>query len=211
MSYEHQESIANVIKYGGWTICQDANNLLGPMRLAVEDIAKHFFRENENKSGEFFKKFLIKEKLVSEFFDALNQSTELMQLQHSFGASYLQEIMKKPVLWTYPNIRVDLNNREKFSAPAHVDDWISFRGNKNIVVWAPLFGAGSLDVSPFMGKIEVIEDKYWGVKMKFPESVEWKKIQLTQSQILVFRNDLIHRSSNNFEEHGGRITAQLRY
>lgn len=211
MPYELQDSIENVINFGGWTICKDKNNLLNPLRLAVDNTAHHLMGSGISKSKKFWHRLRGNDHSVRSLFDALNQCTELMQLQHSFSVTHLKNAMGLPSLWTYPNIRVDVCGREQFSAPAHADDWISFRGNKNLVVWGPLFGIGNIEISPFTGKIEIEADDYWGIKVKFPEHIEWKKVQLYQDEFLIFRDDLIHRSSGDFGPNGARITVQLRY
>jgi hypothetical protein len=119
--------------------------------------------------------------------------------------------MEEPLSWTYPNFRLDIRSRTTYSAPAHLDEWISFRGGKSLVVWLPLFDVGYLDVSPECKSGEVEIDAYWGLRLKNPDKYNWESITVDRGHALLFRSDLMHRSSVKWNANGVRMTLQFRY
>lgn len=203
------ESVYEVIERGGWTYVDIDKSVIEEVE---KTIILHSQINFKVKSYEELVLFLKEKKeSVSELFDSLSQAPEFCMLQYVLSRKYLNEIMLSPIMWTYPNVRIDVPEREGYLSPAHADDWISFRGNSNVVFWVPFFERGYLYINPRKGNHEVDRDAYWGVKIKDPSIYKWDLVGVEVGRALVFRSDLLHMSTNVFTEKELRITAQLRY
>lgn len=206
--FKQQQNVNSVISEGGWFVHKVELDLLFNIREALNS-ATEIITGYHSSIG--LKSSIAQNAdSVPAIFDVMNQSIELMELQVNYCKRYLKDSMSWPLQWTYPNIRIDVNGREDYLAPAHVDDWISFRGNRNIVVWLPVTGRGSLDICEIRSRNEVVEHPYWGVSFTQDDKLMWHRVQVEEGEALVFRDDLIHRSVAVSEEEQIRITAQLR-
>jgi hypothetical protein len=161
-----------------------------------------------NKKSQFPEILLeCDDKLFTQIFDLANMMPELFEFQSKFLKD--QEVLESPILSSYPNVRFDVPNRNRFQAPAHCDEWISFFKDV-VVVWIPLFCDGYIDVCHETGEHQVERDCYWGVKLSEPDRYKWIKTLVKRGEALIFPSWLLHRSSNYFGDLGFRISVQFR-
>jgi hypothetical protein len=201
---------------GGFFIDKIEKNLL----LAIEN---HLIKICSVKSklkinrGNLFKYLSnLSESDTKQYFDLFNSSSIIMKAHYELENKYINQIFKVPVLWTYPNVRLDFKKRKKFQSPKHLDEWILFNGGKGIVAWFPLFQDSSLDLSLYKGRYRVNVHKYWGLKLdekNFPRNskIHFDEKIIKRGQVIFFRSDLFHKSSTNFLNSNCRITIQLRF
>ena len=208
-NFEYQASIKDVITNGGWSLLSIGSQITAPLRATVYRFASMAL--GSGSRDRLSNRINMNPEAIPGFFDSLNHCMELIELQTKFNDMYIRHSMAAPVLWTYPNVRVDVEGREEFNAPPHADDWISFRGKTNIVVWTPIVGIGNINICTIRERLKVGSDPYWGVSLIDEGDLNWHQITVKPDEALIFRSDLIHKSSNHFGDEGIRITAQLRY
>lgn len=212
-TFSERLDIKSVMSFGGWGILEAPDLLIKGLEQTV---IKSYCALTGDLSAT---KFNISEKIscldqeeYSALFDMVNMNSFLARGQNIVEEKFLDpSVMGHPLMWTYPNFRVDSPAREKYQSPAHCDDWISFRGKSSLIFWLPIFSDGYLDVSEFVGSFRVEKNDYWGLAAKDESSFKWKTQKILKGKILVFRSDLLHRSSGEFGSSMTRFSVQYRF
>ena len=141
-------------------------------------------------------------------FDAFNLSLTIYELINPIKKKIEKKINKKLLLWTYPQVRIDLIKNKKFSAPLHKDQWILSKNTKGYVVWLPVNdNGGSLKlVSEKIKKFKIIKNKYWGIEIQ-DNDVKQETQNISYGQAVIFDHKKIHASDLNNQ----RISVQYRF
>ena len=148
----------------------------------------------------------IDREVLKNSFSVINSCTELNFISPSSLGIELN--LENPLLWTYPQIRIDCEANRTFKAPLHQDKHILGSETKGFVIWLPI----STDGSRINGVIEYenlkyVKNEYWGVECK-ASILEEKEIHLNFGQALVFDESFLHYSN---PLPNGQLTLQLRY
>lgn len=211
-TFNDQPSIAKVISLGGWTFYEPPYDLVTGMERVVLEAARQVFNTTISDSDRLIEILASgSEQEYSSIFDAVSMDTYLGYAQHMLNKFVLKGEFEHPLMWTYPNFRIDVPKRRQYSSPPHCDEWISFRGGKSLVFWTPLFEDGYLDISCFRGKIELEEHSYWGLSVSRKQDIKWETILIPRGQFLIFRSDLLHKSSERWGPSNLRTSMQFRY
>ena len=149
-------------------------------------------------------------------FNIINSGIILSQITPEFLKfdDFISFQITNPLLWTYPQLRIDCDANKSFSAPWHKDGWILGENLKGIVVWLPVSAdGGSLQLLQNTNDLEckVIKNNYWGLEADFKDqdlNPYLKNIHVKYGQALVFDENVLHRS---FPIRKGQLTLQLRY
>lgn len=210
--FNEQYSLSNVIDFGGWFFCESPANLVDGIEGTVVNSVSHASEVRLETYHDLLNNIKSKEyQRYSEIFDLVSMDPYLGFAQYQISNELLKTEFTYPLLWTYPNFRIDVPERGDFSAPPHCDEWISFRGKKSLVFWMPLFEDGYLDVSTYRGKLDVKKHDYWGVSTNLKSGYDWKTILVPRGKVLIFRSDLLHKSSEKWHESKLRMSVQFRF
>lgn len=146
--------------------------------------------------------------VLQKAFEIINSSVVLSKITCDDLGIELNSFLNYPMLWTYPQLRIDCEANRKFEAPLHKDGFILGKELKGIVVWLPInFEGASLDIITNPGKTFIKKNDYWGLECHCEDNTS-TKIDIKFGEALIFDQDLIHRS-NPIEK--GQITLQLRF
>ena len=146
--------------------------------------------------------------ILKKTFEVINSSIILSKITAEDLKIDLDKYLRTPMLWTYPQLRIDCDANRVFSAPFHKDGFILGEKLKGIVIWIPInFEGGSLEVITEEGETLIKRNEYWGLECEC-EKYESEKIKINFGEALVFDESCIHRSSPIKK---GQITLQLRY
>jgi len=154
--------------------------------------------------------FNLNDEDMSSLFDILNMVPEVQSFQSYIIEKIARNFLTFPMLSSYANVRIDIPKREKFLAPGHSDEWISFNGHRKYIFWLPLFNDAYLDITFDKGVHDVTNDSYWGIKLRDENKYHWVEQKIARGNCLRFRSDLLHRSSRNFDKTIPRISLQIR-
>ena len=202
------ENLKDVFNNGGFVIKpldkkfvsdleQNIKNLLGCDNISNDKFLNLLKNSDDNR--------------ISELFDIFNSCGNIMAGHLAVQNMYVKEVFNKPLIWTYPNVRIDKKSRKDYIAPPHLDEWILFSNNKGLVAWFPLFSSGYLKIYDGDDKVKVSEDNYWGLKATNGNNFLIKEKLIKRGEILFFRSDLLHESSIKIEEDKVRFSIQYRY
>lgn len=152
---------------------------------------------------------------LRDAFELFNQSINLTSFTYKeFGQdlqNQIDENLKCPLKWTYPQIRIDNSHNSKFSAPPHKDFWILGPNAKGLIIWLPLSDKGRLNIFKGREVGTVKKDPYWGLKMlgeMYDKDENYDQVTIERGSALIFDHNLIHKS-NPIKQ--GQISLQLRY
>lgn len=149
---------------------------------------------------------------IPMIYEFLTQAS-LQNTLHSYG-------LTKPTLGTVPLIRIDRPGDEKYTTPWHQDKWFSLSSDHSVVLWAPL---GDMDES--MGFLQVIPGSHKAGIVSFknrtsgrepyepvipPSEEQSIQVKMNFGDILIFHQDLLHRSNIN-QSRNCRVSMQLRF
>lgn len=173
--------------------------------------------ETLNISGKILKKkFLNIENIFSkisnakkrsQLFDALNMMVSLQILNYQVKNQIEKRMNCHLLNWTYPQIRLDGDFANDFSAPLHMDRWILDKEKRGYVIWIPINKKGStLLLSKKHNLKKIVRHSYWGLEAK--DNLKLKKVHIPFGKALIFDEKKIHKSDNT---NNNRITIQLRY
>ena len=112
------------------------------------------------------------------------------------------------ILWTYPQVRIDLKRKKKYSAPLHKDQWILSKGNIGYIVWLPInIGGGSLKFLLKRTKnLKIKKNSYWGLEIK-KDGLETTSQKINFGEAIIFDHNQIHESDLENQ----RISIQFRF
>jgi hypothetical protein len=206
--FQLQENLSDIIPNGGYTV----KSLNLDFVIKLEESIKNLCGYKSIKNEDFLKKlYFSDDERISELFDILNSCGNVLGGHLTIQDNYIKEVFDKPLIWTYPNVRIDKKSRSNYIAPPHLDEWILFNKNRGIVVWFPLFSDGFLKIYDGYDKIKVVKDSYWGLKAENTNSYKVNEQLIKRGQVLFFRSDLLHESSLNIDEEKVRLSIQYRY
>ena len=207
MSLEKND-VTEVYSTGGFTIKPLDENLL----RQLEENIKILFGKQDVDNEKFLKLLhLCNEARISELFDLFNSCGNVLGGHLSVQNAYIKDVFSKPVIWGYPNVRIDKISRSEYVAPPHLDEWILFNENKGIVAWFPLFSDGFLKIYDYQGELNVIKDDYWGLKAKNIGDFKYNEQVVKRGNVLFFRSDVLHESSLKINADKVRVSIQYRY
>ena len=202
------ENLKDVFRNGGFVIepldlkfvCdleQNIKNLLGCNNSSNDEFLNILNNSDNNR--------------ISELFDIFNSCGNILAGHLAVQNMYVKDVFDKPLVWTYPNVRIDKISRKDYIAPPHLDEWILFNNKRGLVAWFPLFSSGYLKIYDVCDKVKVAKDNYWGVKATNANSFLIKEKLIKRGEILFFRSDLLHESSIKIDEDKVRFSIQYRY
>lgn len=125
--------------------------------------------------------------------------------------------IKKPVISTGPQIRIDRPKDKKFKTLKHQDFWYSFLSNNSLTIWFNLTNIreqdGPLKIykhSHKSGLLKFVDKKKGTLEIKNSITTKKNTIYLKSDEILIFNQFLVHESGVN-NSSKPRVTIQLRY
>ena len=125
--------------------------------------------------------------------------------------------IKKPVIGTGPQIRIDKPKDKKYITPNHQDYWYSFLSDNAVTFWFNLTSVklkdGPLIIyekSHNKGLLGFNNKHKATFEVKEKQNFQQKKIYLKKNEILVFNQFLVHKSGTNISKKP-RISIQIRY
>lgn len=146
-------------------------------------------------------------KTRSQLFDALNMMVSLQMLNYVIKKQIEKKMKCHLLNWTYPQIRLDGDFADEFSAPLHLDRWILDKDKRGYVLWIPINKKGSsIFLSEKKNLKKIIRNKYWGLEAK--DKLYLKKIHVPFGKALIFNEKTAHKSNNINND---RVTIQLRF
>ncbi len=182
-------------------------------KLILNKINREFLQISAvilNKKFKNLDELLNKLNLKQErlLFDAFNLSLTIYELINPIKKKIEKKINKKLLLWTYPQVRIDLIKKKKFSAPLHKDQWILSKNTKGYIAWFPVNNkGGSLKfVSGKIKKLKIVKNKYWGIEIQ-DKGIKQKIQNIRYGQAVIFDHKKIHASDLNNQ----RISIQYRF
>lgn len=202
------ENLKDVLSNGGFVIKpldikfvsdleQNIKNLLGCDNLSNNEFLNILNNSDDNR--------------ISELFDIFNSCGNILAGHLAVQNNYVKDVFDKPLIWTYPNVRIDKKSRKDYIAPPHLDEWILLNNRRGLVAWFPLFSSGYLKIYDGFDKIKISKDNYWGVKATNTNNFLIKEKLINRGEILFFRSDLLHESSLKIDEDKIRFSIQYRY
>ena len=170
----------------------------------------NFSKKNLSKEISSIEKLLIylkkKKNLKSNVFDALNMLPILGFANYYIYELLLKNTNKQFLNWTYPQIRIDFENRIKFKAPIHADKWILSPKKKGYIFWFPLNETGAKLIFYKNKNFKNIKQhRYWGLHSISEQ--KGKEILVKYGEGILFRENIFHKSFENSTQ----LTLQCRY
>lgn len=140
-------------------------------------------------------------------FDSFNMMHSLQMLHYEMKNILTKNFKENSLLWTYPQIRIDGDFADNFTAPIHKDAWILSHKKKGCIIWLTLNqNGGNLLIGSNQKLKKIIKNKYWGLESK--DEIIFKEKKIKYGEALIFDHNLAHRSSLKDDF---RISIQLRY
>ena len=203
-----KNDLQDVVSNGGFSIKPLDMGLV----KSLEDEMKKLFGQQNSDNDEFLGSLnACTDDRIAQLFDIFNCCGNILSGHHIVQKNYVETVFENPLIWTYPNVRIDKVSRDKFAAPPHLDEWILFNENRGLVAWFPLFSDGYLKIYDCNDKLKIIKDKYWGLKVKNINSFQFTEYKINRGKVLFFRSDLLHESSLKIEKGKVRVSIQYRY
>ena len=141
-------------------------------------------------------------------------------LNHEFFLQVAKSLgVDKPIASANPIVRIDRPSEKTFLTPIHQDSWFSMVSDSSLTFWFPLTRhlseMGPLEIIPGSHSQGMVKMKPFD--MRNPLTVDndlpdelFEPLFLDQNQILVFDQNLIHRSTIN-QSVVPRVTCQVRF
>lgn len=170
------------------------------------DIARVLLKKKFKSLDEILKNITKKDEQI--LFNAYNLSLKIYDLLNPLKNLIEKKIQKKLILWTYPQVRIDLKRKKKYSAPLHKDQWILSKGNIGYIVWLPInTGGGSLKFLLKKTKnLKIKKNSYWGLEIK-KDGLETTGQKINFGEAIIFDHNQIHESDLENQ----RISIQFRF
>ena len=125
--------------------------------------------------------------------------------------------IKKPLISTGPQLRIDRPKDKKFKTAKHQDYWYSFLSDNALTIWFNLTEIKKLNgplivykESHKKGFYKFMDKKKGTYSLKNKSISKPKNIFLKKNEFLVFNQFLVHESGENLSL-TPRVTIQLRY
>lgn len=141
-------------------------------------------------------------------FDAFNVSLKIYELLDPIKKFIEKKTKKKLILWTYPQVRIDIKKKNFFSAPLHKDQWILSKKDFGYIAWIPINKKGG-SLKFYKGKeskLKIKKNNYWGLEF-IKKNIKTKKQIIHFGEALIFDHNTIHESDTDNQ----RISVQFRF
>lgn len=145
---------------------------------------------------------------LKKTFEIINSSVVLSKITCDDLGVSVNSFLKNPMLWTYPQLRIDCDANKVFSAPYHKDGFILGDKLKGIIIWLPVSSeGGSLQIVTKEGETLIERNESWGLECNC-KNHKTENIKINYGEALIFDESLIHKSQ---PIDSGQVTLQLRY
>jgi hypothetical protein len=188
------------------TICSIDSLTLQKARESLADIASTVMKKQIVNLDSILDSGILAE-YGGRLFDAFNMAPQMFSFLDATKDSISSFQIQCPILWTYPQVRIDHKVNTKVQAPWHKDSWINVSDRKGVIVWLPLTeSGGTIEFASGPSDFRVERNEYWGLEGigEIPGTVE----TVAMGEAVVFSAESLHRSHLIDT---GQITLQLRY
>jgi hypothetical protein len=150
----------------------------------------------------------ISKKDEKKLFYVLNLSLKIYDLLNPIKNYIEKKTKKKLLLWTYPQVRIDLKKSNTFSAPLHKDQWILEKNGNGYVAWIPINKKGGAlkFLSKKIKNLKIKKSTYWGLEID-KKGIETESQKINFGEAVIFDHNKIHESDLNNQ----RISIQYRF